>query len=90
MDTKQTQHTPGPWVDWRKFPPYFTGDSIERGIFKPETDTHASAEQISALLSDAEYYTDKHGPDMCPAGLIPSARAVVKHCRRALTGKVPA
>lgn len=73
-------------IDWRKFPPYFTQDSIERGIFKPESETHATPAQIRSLLSDAEYYADSLGPDQCPAGLVPSARRVIEHCRRALNG----
>ena len=37
-------------INWTKFPPYFTSDSIDRGIFQPETDTHATHDQITELL----------------------------------------
>ena len=73
-------------IDFAKFPKYFTRDSIERGIFEPEQDRWATPDQIRALLSDAEFYSDRWGPDQCPPGLIPSARAVVKHCKAALAG----
>jgi hypothetical protein len=65
-------------INWSKLPPRFTQDSIERGIFKPATDTHATVSQLLVLLSDAEFYADKHGPDQCSPGLIVSARATVK------------
>jgi len=71
-------------IRWYNFPPYFTTDSIERGIFKPQTDFHATREQIESLLADAEFYCDASGPDMCPAGLKHSARAVIRHARKAL------
>ena len=85
---KSSHRCPGKpgMLNWSKFPPYFTGDSIDRGIFTPEQDQFASPEQIRALLADAEFYSDRWGPDECPPGLVPSARAVVKHCRRALEG----
>lgn len=60
------------------FPAYFTSDSMERGIFKPETDSHATPAQLQALLADAKFYADPDGPDQCPPGLIASARAIVK------------
>ena len=65
-------------MDWRKLPPYFVLDSIERGIFQPERDDWASPEQVRALKSDAEYYCHRLGPDMCPAGLKQSARALLR------------
>lgn len=71
-------------IDIRKFPPYFMNDSIERQVFCPETETHATVDQVRELLADAEFYIDPHGPDTCPPGLISSARATVKHCRAAL------
>ena len=70
-------------MDWRQLPPYFTLDSIERGVFRPERDDYASSEQIAALKSDAEFYCHQFGPDMCPAGLKQSARAVLKRLLRA-------
>jgi hypothetical protein len=72
-------------IDITKLPPYFTSDSEARGIFKPRSETHCTEKQLRALLSDAEYYTDRLGPDECPEGLKPSARAVIKHCRRLLS-----
>lgn len=70
--------------DITKLPPYFTGDSEERGIFKHDSDTHCTEAELRALLSDAKFYTDRDGPDQRPPGLKPSARAVIKHCRRLL------
>lgn len=71
-------------IDIRKFPPYFVSDSMGRGVFKPESDDFASEEQVRILLSDAEFYADKYGPDECPPGLKPSAKATIRHCKKAL------
>jgi hypothetical protein len=66
-------------VDWTKLPPKFAQDSIERGIFKPATDTHATVPQLMVLLSDAEFYSE--GVD-CTSGLRQSARATVRALNR--------
>lgn len=71
-------------IDITKFPPYFMGDSIERQIFMPESETHATEDQIRELLADAEFYADPNGPDQCPPGLFASAKATIRHCKRAL------
>jgi hypothetical protein len=67
-----------------KFPWYFTNDSQERGIFKPESDTHCSVDAARSLLADAKFYVDPWGPDACPNGLKQSARAVIRHVEKAL------
>lgn len=36
-----------------------------------------STAQIKCLLSDAEFYSDRWGPDECPPGLKASAKATV-------------
>lgn len=71
-------------IDYSKWPPYFVADSIEREIFQPESDTHASVSQVRALIADAKFYTDAWGPDQCPRGLKQSARAVLRHATAAL------
>jgi hypothetical protein len=71
-------------IDISNLPPYFTSDSEGRGIFKHESDTHCTESELKELLADAEYYADVAGPDECPPGLKPSAKAVVRHCRRLL------
>lgn len=35
-------------------------------------------EQIETLRSDAEFYCNEYGPDMCPPGLKRSAKATLK------------
>lgn len=65
-------------IEFTTLPQYFRTDSIERGVFKPQTDTHATREQLEALLSDAEFYADEFGPDMQPLGLKFSARRTIK------------
>ena len=69
-------------IDIRRFPKKFMQDSIDRGVFDPESDSEASVEQIKALLSDAEFYADQWGPEA--PWLKSSAKATVRHCRRAL------
>ena len=64
-------------IEWKKLPAYFTADSIARGIFRPDSDTHCTLQELRWLYSDAQFYVDASGPDQCPAGLKTSARAVV-------------
>jgi hypothetical protein len=64
---------------------YFTQDSIERQIFKPESEMHATREQLRDLLDDAKFYSDANGPDECPDGLIPSAKRVVVRVQKLLS-----
>jgi len=71
-------------IDWTKFPKRFTLEAIDRFVFVPETATHASEEQVRALLEDAESYIGKSGEHHRTPGLGISARAVVRVCRQAL------
>jgi hypothetical protein len=63
-------------TNWARF--YFVRDSMDRGIFKPETDSECSMEAARGLLSDAKYYSSQWGPDRSPSGLRVSALAVIK------------
>lgn len=71
-------------IDWTKFPKRFTLEAIDRYVFVPETPTHASEEQVRALLEDAQSYIGKNGEHDRTPGLGISARAVVRVCRQAL------
>ncbi len=71
-------------IDWTKFPKRFTLEAIDRFVFVPESSTHASEEQVRALLADAESYVEKSGDHDRTPGLGISARAVVRVCRQAL------
>jgi len=71
-------------IDWTKFPKRFTLEAIDRFVFVPESATHASEEQVRALLEDAESYIGKSGEHDRTPGLGISARAVVRVCRQAL------
>lgn len=71
-------------IDWTKFPKRFTLEAIDRFVFVPESSTHASEEQVRALLADAESYIEKSGDHDRTPGLGISARAVVRVCRQAL------
>ncbi|MCC7548338.1 MAG: hypothetical protein IT532_11290 [Burkholderiales bacterium] len=71
-------------IDWTKFPKRFTLEAIDRFVFVPESATHASEEQVRALLDDAEAYIHKSGEHERTPGLGISARAVVRVCRQAL------
>jgi len=71
-------------IDWTKFPKRFTLEAIDRYVFVPESATHASEEQVRALLEDAESYIGKNGEHDRTPGLGISARAVVRVCRQAL------
>jgi hypothetical protein len=73
-------------IDITRLPPYFTRDSEEREIFKHDSDTHCTEAELRVLLSDAEFYCHKYGPDECPKGLKASARAVIRRCRQILGG----
>ena len=83
MKTSQQQKPAGK-IDTSKLPNYLTTDSFDRGIFQPEHGDYCTPAQLRDLLADAEFYTDKWGPDECPPGLKQSAAAVVRHCRRLL------
>lgn len=61
----------------------FVHDSMERGVFEADNGT-ASIEQLKALLSDADYYSDQHGPDMIPKGLKASAKKTAEQVRALL------
>jgi hypothetical protein len=71
-------------IDWTKFPKRFTLEAIDRFVFVPESATHASEEQVRALLEDAQSYIGKSGQHDRTPGLGISARAVVRVCRQAL------
>ena len=71
-------------IDWTKFPKRFTLEAMDRFVFVPETATHASEEQVRALLEDAESYIGKCGEHDRTPGLGISARAIVRVCRQAL------
>ncbi len=71
-------------IDWTKFPKRFTLEAMDRFVFVPESSTHASEEQVRALLADAESYVGKSGEHDRTPGLGISARAVVRVCRQAL------
>ena len=71
-------------IDIRKFPRAFKTDSEERGVFLHEHDDWASPAEVKELLLDAEFYSDKDGPDYCSKGLIQSAKATVRYCKVAL------
>jgi hypothetical protein len=58
----------------------FAQDSADREIFKARCNT-ATIPQLRALLSDANYYADKHGPDMIWPGLKRSARVTADKVR---------
>lgn len=64
--------------DWTKLPRVFVDDSLERFIFEPKDDRWATRDELMSLRRDAEFYTDRWGPDECPRGLKASARAVLK------------
>lgn len=52
-------------------------------VFNPESPTHASEEQVRALLDHAERYLNTSAYPRIP-GLGVSARATLRSCRRAL------
>lgn len=70
----------------KRFWTKFAVDSAERGVFEPDDDDHASVEQLRALLSDAEYYADPHGPDQLPPGLKASAQRAASSVRLLIEG----
>jgi hypothetical protein len=73
-----------------RIPTRFFDDHAERELPTPvvvrETKTHYYIAKddpaVGELLDDARHYAHVDGPDMCPPGLIPAARALI----RALNG----
>ncbi len=63
----------------------FAQDSAEREIFRPLKDDLATVDQLRDLLSDAEYYSGRWGPDMIWPGLKRSAKATAAKTRALLT-----
>lgn len=70
-------------IDWQRFPATFTRHAMDCFVFNPESPTHASEEQVRALLDHAERYLNTAAYPRIP-GLGVSARATLRSCRRAL------
>jgi hypothetical protein len=68
-----------------RIPRRFYEDHDERALPTPAvvkfTKTHiwidADDAALDELRSDAEHYAHRYGPDQCPPGLIPAARALL-------------
>lgn len=70
-------------IDWQRFPATFTRHAMDSFVFNPESPTHASEEQVRALLDHAERYLNSAAFPRIP-GLGVSARATLRSCERAL------
>lgn len=78
---------------WVKVPTRFLADHIERGLQTPNVKAYcplkshnyidANDAAIEDLLADARHYASPGGPDQLPRGLKQSAKALIRHLRKA-------